>query len=143
MRRPGRRFQIGVAVGWVAFVILSLAMGGHAALPLDWLAGACVLIAMTLASFVVWSLVVWGFTLNMLLTLDLSAHPLDLDGWADRYSGGRSVHQICLDRLGVLTMFKLARLQGDEVRLVATTGRVAAATANAVRALFGISSTTR
>lgn len=143
-RPPGRRFKLSVVAGLVGFVALARAMpGGEPSHPLDWLAAFCILIAMTLATFVVWSLIVWGFTLNMLLTLERSPHPLNLEGWADRYSGGRSIHQICLDRLGILIMFKLVQRDGDDVRLVATTGRLAAAASSAVRTMFGIPGSTR
>lgn len=139
VRPPGRRFKISVATGWVGFIVLAMAMmGGEGAHILDWLAGFCILVAMTLATFVVWSLIVWGFTSNMLLTLERSPRPLDLDDWADRYSGGRSIHQICLDRLGVLVMFKLVRVHDNDVRLVAATGRIIAVTSGLFRSLFGI-----
>jgi hypothetical protein len=139
-RQPGRRFKSSVAIGWASFVIIAILLG-EPAHPLDWLAGVAVLVTMTLAIFVVWSMVVWGFTLNMLLTLERSPHPLDLDAWANRYTGGRSIHQICLDRLDILLMFKLAYLQSDTVQLVAGTGRIAAAVSEVIRYLFGVPGT--
>lgn len=138
-RHSGRRFKVSVATGWIVWVALAVALPGIAAAhPLDWLAGAAVLIAATLVTFNAWSLPAYGVTLNMLVILARESRPLDLDAWADRYSGSRSIDQILLDRLGHLFFFKLARREGDIVYLLPGPARFAVAILQAWYFVFGL-----
>jgi hypothetical protein len=138
-RHPGRRFIRSVIAGWVLWLPILLVMPATVpAHPLDWLAGAAVLTASTLLSFVVWSILAYGVTVNMLVVLMRAERPLDLDAWADRYSGGRSLNQIFLDRLAHLLLFRLAYRAGDTVHIVPRSGRAATAILAAVNFVFGL-----
>jgi hypothetical protein len=138
-RHPGRRFIRSVIAGWILWLPIALIMPAYApSHPLDWLAGAAVLTASTLLSFNLWTILAYGVTANMLVALMRADHPLDLDTWADRYSGGRSLNQIFLDRLGHLLLFRLVHRQGDTVHLAPGRGRAAAAALAAVNFVFGL-----
>jgi hypothetical protein len=138
-RHPGRRFIRSVIAGWILWLPIALVLPAYApSHPLDWLAGAAVLVASTLLSFNAWTILAYGVTANMLVVLMRADRPLDLDAWADRYSGGRSLHQIFLDRLGHLLLFRLVHRTGDTVHLVPGAGRVATAVLAAVNFLFGL-----
>jgi hypothetical protein len=138
-RHSGRRFKVSVLTGWILWGVLAVALPGIAgAHPLDWLAGAAVLVAATLVTFNAWSLPAYGVTLNMLVTLARADRPLDLETWADRYSGGRSIDRILLDRLGHLVFFKLARRDGDVVHLLPGSSRFAVAILKIWYFIFGL-----
>jgi hypothetical protein len=138
-RPPGRRFKTSVVAGWILWVVICLVLPRSTSAPLlDWLAGAAVLVAATLLTINAWSLAVYGVTLNMLVTLANSNTPLDPDEWAGRFSGGHSVNQICLDRLGHLFFFGLACRQADTVHLVPRSGPAAVAILKAVNFIFGL-----
>jgi hypothetical protein len=138
---PGRRFVVSVVLAWLAWFAMALlvVLRGDLAHPLDWLAGVAVLVAATLAALVIWSLIVWGFTINLLLVLARSDRPLDVERWAAAYAGGRSMHQICIDRLGLLLAIGAAQRHEEEVRLVRFPGSAVAAILLAARRLFGVS----
>jgi hypothetical protein len=143
-RHPGRRFIHSVVAGWILWLPVALAMPAYApAHPLDWLAGAAVLAASTLLSFNLWTILAYGVTANMLVTLMRADRPLDLDAWADRYSGGRSLDQIFVDRLGHLLLFRLVHQAGDKVHLVPGAGRRFAAVLAAVNFVFGLKADAR
>jgi hypothetical protein len=133
--------MISVALAWLAWfgIALVVVLQGGSPHPLDWLAGAAVLVGMTLASLVLWSLVAWGFTINLLLVLARSDRPLDPETWAESYAGGRSMNQICVDRLGLLLMTGVAQRRDEYVRLVPGYGSAVAATVVAAWYLFGVS----
>jgi hypothetical protein len=138
-RHPGRRFIRSVVAGWILWPPIALTLPAYApSHPLDWLAGAAVLGASTLLSFNAWTILAYGVTANMLVALMQAERPLDLDAWADRYSGGRSLNQIFLDRLGHLLLFRLVRRSGDTVSLAPGRGRAATAALAAVNFLFGL-----
>jgi hypothetical protein len=138
-RHPGRRFKSSVVAGWILWVPILLVTPAYApSHPLDWLAGAAVLVASTLLSFNAWTILAYGVTSNMLVALMRAERPLDLDAWADRYSGGRSLNQIFVDRLGHLLLFRLAHRAGDSVHIVPGAGRAAAAILAAVNFVFGL-----
>jgi hypothetical protein len=138
-RHPGRRFKRSVVAGWILWLPILLVTPVYApAHPLDWLAGAAVLLASTLLSFNAWTILVYGVTSNMLVALMQAERPLDLDSWADRYSGGRSLSQIFLDRLGHLLLFRLAYRAGDTVHVAPRSGRAATAVLAAVNFVFGL-----
>lgn len=138
-RHPGRRFKRSVIAGWILWLPIALVLPAYApSHPLDWLAGAAVLVASTLLSFNAWTILAYGVTANMLVALMRADRPLDLDAWADRYSGGRSLNQIFLDRLGHLLLFRLVHRAGDTVHLAPRRGRAAAILLTAVSFLFGL-----
>jgi hypothetical protein len=139
LRPAGPRYKISVLVAWALWVVVVAASGAAAtATLLDWLAGAAVLVAATLATFNAWSLPAYGVTLNMLVVLSRAERPLDLEAWADRYSGGRSLEQILRDRLGHLLFFRLARRDGDVVRLLPGPSRLAVALLRTWYFIFGL-----
>jgi hypothetical protein len=138
-RAPGRRYKTSVAIGWLCWGVIALAYPSNASVhPLDWLGGAAVMVAMTLATFNAWTVVAYGVTINMVLALARSEQALDLDAWADHYADGRSIHQICLDRLQHLFMFRLAHLQGEIVRINIKPAGAVMAIVSTAYFLFGL-----
>jgi hypothetical protein len=141
VRRPAPRIKASIVVAWAAWLVggMIAAYNGYAVNMADWLAGAAILIAMTLAMHVVWSIVVWGFSLNLLVTLVGSSGRLDSRSWADAYSGGRSDRQICLDRIGVLTMFGVATSNAGGYTLDKFRSNIVLFGYKAARYLYGMS----
>ena len=138
-RSAGPRYKISVLLAWLLWAALALTLGDPATSSLlDWLAGAAVLVAATLVTFNAWSLPAYGVTLNMLVVLSRAERPLDLEAWADRYSGGRSLEQILRDRLAHLFFFKLARRDGDVVRLLPGSSHFAVALLRIWYFIFGL-----
>ena len=103
---PGRRFIVAAGATVVTWAGL-MAVPAEPALP-DVVAGGLLLITALLAGFTVWTLVAWGFTLSMLLTLARAGRPLALDEWVTGYTGGKPIDAFSRDRLGVLLRLGLA-----------------------------------
>lgn len=139
MRQLGCRYRTSVAVGWLAFFFTALVVTrGQPAPLLDWLAGVAVLLGMTLIAFNAWTIIAYGITFNMILALARSDRPLNLEAWADCYSGGRSIEQICCDRLQHLFLLRLAHAQGDMVQLAPWTARAVIILLGPIYFLFGV-----
>jgi hypothetical protein len=132
---PGQRFVAATAVTWTAWfgAIVAIAPGW-----VDLLTGAMLLAAATVAGFTLWTLVAWGFTLSMLLSLNRAGRPLSLEEWSQAYANGRPLGTFARDRLGVLFGLGLAELRGDEVIMTPVRGRVVARVTSVLRNLFGL-----
>lgn len=137
---PGRRFKAAAAAALALWVAASAVIGA-AGLPtsiFDVLSGAMILVGALMAGFIVWSLIAWGFTLSMLLAIARFDGAVTVDEWSALYARGKSMREICLDRVGVLLAFGLAKKRGEEVIV---SGRISALGAKAVlwlRRLFAI-----
>jgi hypothetical protein len=140
LRAPGPRFKsaILIALGLLAAQWLALAALGQSPNLLDLLAGVAIIGAAAIIAFIGWSLIVWGFTLNMLLTLAAQGRIAGLPQWASLYTGGQSIQELTSDRIGVLIGSRLVeRLEGDRWRLNPR-GRVAARLLRVLRFAYGL-----
>lgn len=140
LRAPMQRFKssILIAVVFLAIQWLALVMLGYPVALLDILAGLAIIGAAAIIAFIGWSLIVWGFTLNMLLVLASRGKIADLPQWASLYTGGQSIHELTTDRIGVLTGARLVdRLEGEVWRLNGR-GRVGASILRFLRFAYGL-----
>jgi hypothetical protein len=136
---PGARLRLSVLAGvavWIAGAAAAAAAGRPPTVP-DLLAGAAMQGAAAVLCFIPWSLIVWGFTLNMLLALAQAGRPLDLDGWARAYAGDGGLDRIRDDRAALLLAAGFAVRTADSYAITPA-GRTAAAVLRVLRALFGI-----
>jgi len=133
---PGRRFivaAVAVGIAWGASLPL---LGEH---PIaDVAAGFLILLSAVFAEFTLWTLIAWGFTSSMLLTLARAERSLSLEEWVSAYTGGRTIEALAQDRLGVLVRFALAtREEGRIVMTPGYGGRTAGLT-RLLRTIFGL-----
>jgi len=133
---PGRRFIVSAgitSVCWVGFMFLP----GSPDL-VDVFAGGLLLATGFLAGFTLWTLVAWGFTLSMLLTL--ARHPCRLteQEWVHGYTNGKPVEAFARDRLGVLFRLGLAEARTGRVVMTPGRGRRVARVAGVLRRVFGL-----
>jgi hypothetical protein len=132
---PGKRFVLAAGLTWGAWVAAALALEPDA---VELLTGTLLLATATLAGFTLWTLVAWGFTLTMLLTLNRAGKPLTVDEWALAYTGGKPLEAFARDRLGVLLRLGLAEVRGSEVAMTPRRGRAFARIVAGLRRLFGL-----
>lgn len=140
LRPPAQRFKssILVALGLLVTQWLALALLGQPLNLLDLLAGLAIVGAATIIAFIGWSLIVWGFTLNMLLALAAQRRIASLSQWASLYTGGQSIQELTSDRIGVLTGARLVdQLEGNRWRLNPR-GRAAAHVLRVLRFAYGL-----
>lgn len=140
LRAPALRFKSALLIAFALLVAqwLALAVLGYTLTLLDLLAGFAIIGAAAIIAFIGWSLIVWGFTLNMLLALATQRRIAGLSQWASLYTGGQSIQELTSDRVSVLTGSRLVeRLEGDRWRLNAR-GRVAARLLRILRFAYGL-----
>ncbi|GIK80184.1 MAG: hypothetical protein BroJett024_12890 [Alphaproteobacteria bacterium] len=140
LRQPWMRYRTSVALaglGWLLAGIV-LARHGYPASVFDWIAGLAIFVAASLAAFVIWSVLAWGFSLHMLLGLAQARAPLTVEEWAAQHAGRNSFRAIALDRLAILLRLSLVRRNGEEVELVPGRGRIAAALVVLARRIFAL-----
>ncbi|MFO0802178.1 MAG: hypothetical protein U0791_03500 [Gemmataceae bacterium] len=133
---PGRRFIVAavLTVGtWIGLIFLPESPNAF-----DVVAGALLLLTALLAGFTLWTLIAWGFTLSMLLTLARSDRPLSLPEWVAGYTGGKPLTAFARDRLGVLLMLGLATSRDGRVAMTPVRGRWMARIAGLLRSTFGL-----
>src|SRR5262249_26998068 len=134
-----RRFMIAEALGFGAWALGMVLWSGamDPAWP-DVLAAVLILMGGALAAFTLWSLLAWGFTASLLLTLSRAGHALTFDEWVVRYARGGDSTVFTRNRLGVLLRFGLARETADGVAPMPGWAATIGASAHCLRSLFGL-----
>jgi hypothetical protein len=136
---PGRRLVNAEAVSLGVWLLgMAVWHDTMAATWEDWLAAVLILFGGVLATFTLWSLLAWGFTSSLLLTLSRADSPLTLDDWIVRYTRGGDSAVFTRNRLGVLLRLGLARETPDGVKPMPGWAAMAGASALCLRALFGL-----
>jgi hypothetical protein len=138
----GRRFVVavfGAIVVWVVLILILPVWGvGDAEVRLvNLIAGALVMVTGVLVAFSLWSLLAYGFTISMLLSLAQSGTPLALDEWRQTY-GGVGLEQFGQDRIGVLLGFRLVRQKAERLEIVSGRGQLFAGLVHIADVLFSI-----
>lgn len=136
VRPPGRRFMIAAGltgITWAGLMVVPAAPD-----PADVVAGGLLVLTALLAGFTLWTLVAWGFTLSLLLTLARADRPQTLDQWVVGYTGGRPLTAFSQDRLGVLFRLGLAEERGGRVVMTPGRGRRFARVVGLLRRVFGL-----
>ena len=140
LRSPGSRFKAAVA-GGLALLLGSGAMAvikGYTVEPADVCAAILILGGGVIIAFILWSLIAWGFTLNMLLELSSVNAPVDLSQWANRYACQDGLGRLTADRLGVLLAVGFVTKSGDGHYRATLSGRLTTIILGSARKLFGI-----
>jgi hypothetical protein len=133
---PGRRFVTAAVLIWATW-LAAMAIGGPS--WVDVVTGALLLATATVAGFTLWTLIAWGFTLSMLLTLERAQGPLTIEAWAREYTRGRSLEALARDRLGLLLRLGLAEIKDDKFLVPIRRGRWLGRIAYGCRRMFGLS----
>jgi hypothetical protein len=133
---PGRRFVLAAVAalsGWglSLFAVSPLALA-------DLVAGALILLAALLAGFTVWTLIAWGFTASLLMSLAREDRPVSLDEWVAAYTGDRTIETFARDRVQLLFRFDLATAEADRIVMTPGAGLRMARFARFLRVLVGL-----
>jgi hypothetical protein len=113
---PGRRFAIAwglVIIGWTCACAAMTDIGVDGLKLADFVAGLMLFGAGVLCSFMLWSVLCWGFTLNMLVALARAKCVGSLAEWQTCYAGEMGLRQLAVDRAEVLLRAGLVRLDGS------------------------------
>jgi hypothetical protein len=94
--------------------------------------------AAVIVCFILWSLLVWGFTISMLLALARAGGPTSIEAWAVLYAGGGGMAEIGENRAGLLLSARFAVRTPGGVYVLTREGRWAARALRMLRALFGV-----
>jgi hypothetical protein len=133
---PGRRFVL--SAGLTVMLWIGLMFVPTSPVLVDVISGGLLLATALLAGFTLWTLVAWGFTVSMLLSLSRAGVPLTPEEWVLRYTGGTPVDAFARDRLGVLFRLGLAQAQGDQIVMTPGRGRRMARVVVLLRQIFGL-----
>lgn len=138
-RSPGVRLRAAVSSGLVvvafgALFIYTLNLSLDAC---DVLAALSLIVASTLASFIAWSLIAWGFTINMLLELASVSRPLDEAAWVSLYTHGAGYAHLTDDRMAILFAARLV-VHENGYYIATPAGKVFAIVIRLLRLSFGI-----
>ncbi len=140
LRAPGPRFKAAVASGWLVLVC-ALVAGAAMGVPMDvydLLAATAVISAACALAFIAWSLIAWGFTLNMLLIIDQQQVPIDAETWSERYVGEGGIRRLTMDRFQVLCDAGFATQTADGTCVLTARGRHHGRYLRLLKQLFGI-----
>ena len=140
--KPGRRFcfaVFGSLILWPVLLWLTDALIPFNDLRLmDLIAGVFVIVTAIFVSFTVWSLLVWGFTLTMLLNLAQQDSAIELEDWINRYGGGEGLETFFRDRMEVLFRYGMAVRNGDKILLTPGRGMLTGRVVRLLKCFFGI-----
>lgn len=92
-----------------------------------------------LVAFTLWSIVVWGFTVSLLLALNRVNKKATSNSWINNFTDGEGLTKFSNDRLGVLIKLKLLNSQSLDMHPTRL-GRIVAFTVTVARVIFGLRS---
>ncbi|SDS22084.1 hypothetical protein [Bradyrhizobium canariense] len=101
IRGAGSRFRIGCATAVGLFAIACFALPGDRQFD-DVLGGILLLATAIILSYVLWSLLAWGFTLTLLTALAQTGQPITSEQWAAAYMQGGDLSTFAHNRLKLL-----------------------------------------
>lgn len=104
----------------------------------DVLAGLLVLITVFWIGFSAWCLLVWGFTISMLLRIAEQSEAISIDQWIESYSGKNGFVKLTDDRLALILNTGLAHQKGNVIALTSPWGCALAKAINVGIWLFDI-----
>lgn len=133
---PGLRFKIGsllmLCIWTFAKVVFSSSIDIY-----HYIAGFLFICACLLFAFMVWSVVCWGYTICMLLSLSEHNQLVDSKTWQTLHAGPRGMHQLTENRIQVLINMHLAKIDGDQMR-ISQAGFYLAKFAQVLMKIFGV-----
>ncbi len=135
-RLPMHRFLLAAGLSILAMGLLVLVTGGGECA--DLLAGIVLLLALLLAAYTSWTLVVWGFTLTMLSLIDQHDGFDSVEAWCSAYGGSADIQGFADNRCGLLLRARFALAEPAQELRITARGRVAAVLVSVVRSVFGL-----
>ncbi len=140
MVAPGRRFKVTsifILIVWTMICLILLNERGST-WAWSWLAGCLFISTSFLLSFMLWSVLCWGYTLSMLLCLAENTTVASQGEWEQLYAGPEGIECLSLNRAKVLVRLRFANIIDNNL-ILTNCGRFFAYILYYVRSLFGIS----
>jgi hypothetical protein len=109
----------------------------------DFLAGAAILFTGIIAWGILWSLVCWGFTTSLALSLAGIGKPATDEMWFKAYGGGGSIEEFITDRLSILLALSLARKNERLISITSKKGTCIVIALVFLRRFYGIDRSNR
>ena len=103
----------------------------------DWVAGFLWILSCLIFGFMVWSVLCWGYTLCMLLSLHEHNDSVDSDQWQKLHAGPQGTERLTWDRVHVLVKFRLAAVDGNRL-VISRPGQYLAVFARLLMKIFGV-----
>ncbi len=103
----------------------------------DWVAGLLWIISCLIFGFMVWSVLCWGYTLCMLISLYEHNDSVDAGQWQKLHAGPHGTTHLTRDRVDVLMKFRLAAINDDRL-VISRMGLYLAIIARFFRNIFGV-----
>jgi hypothetical protein len=138
-RAPGPRFRAAVLFALLLLLtsLLLIALTSKVDV-VDALAAVAIVGAAAVMSFIAWSLLAWGFTLNMLLVLAAETRAVSHTDWVAGFTRGADMGRLTTDRISVLLGAGFAEAAGAHGCALTRRGGIAAKLVQLARSTFGI-----
>lgn len=86
--------------------------------PAPVLAGALIVLAAMLTTFIMWILVALGISTSLLVSLSANSGPVEIESWLADYGNGFGIRDVFWDRLELLLRTRAAAVRQSRVVLV-------------------------
>jgi len=103
----------------------------------DWIAGFLWISSCLIFGFMVWSVLCWGYTLCMLLSLYEHNDSVDSEQWQKLHAGPQGTQRLTIDRVNVLVKFRLAAVNSNQL-VISRAGLGLAIFARFLIKIFGV-----
>jgi hypothetical protein len=139
-RAPGPRFRAAVLSALLLLLLwlLLIALTSGTVDLIDTLAAVAIVGEASILSFIAWSLLAWGFTLNMLLVLAAETRAMSLTDWVAGFTRGADIGRLTTDRISVLLGAGFVEAAGAQGYVLTPRGGIATKLVQLVRSTFGI-----
>jgi len=139
-RAPGPRFRAAVLFALLLLLLwlLLIALTSGTVDLIDTVAAVAIVGAAAILSFIAWSLLAWGFTLNMLLVLAAETRAMSLPDWVAGFTRGADIGRLTTDRISVLLGAGFVETAGPQGYVLTPRGGGAARLVQLARSTFGI-----
>ena len=139
-RAPGPRFRAAVLFALLLLLswLLLIALTSGKVDVVDTLAAVAIVGAAAVVSFIAWSLLAWGFTLNMLLVLAAETRAVSHADWVAAFTRGADMGRLTTDRISVLLGAGFVEAIGAHSYALTQRGGIAAKLVRLARSTFGI-----
>jgi hypothetical protein len=105
---------------------------------IDFIAGAAIIFTGIVAWGILWSLVCWGFTTSLALSLANINQPATDEMWFKAYGGGGSIEEFTSDRLSILLALGLVEKKEGLISISSKAGRCMALALIHLRQFYAI-----
>ena len=136
---PGRRFVVVWSMMVLIWAALCAARASVADVSADYASGLMIFGAAILISFMFWSVLCWGVTLNMLVYMGPFTRPVSRPDWERGYAGPGGLSTLVSNRAELLINLGLATQDAERSAIGLTVaGRLTARLAVMLAAIFSV-----